>query len=96
MTTFLAIKSISQQELCIPQLAVQALQEAFVHAHSTGCDVVYAEHGQLLKKQANGQIIVLKNLADAYVDVATEVKQVLLKRHSKQASSIAIQLASLA
>lgn len=94
MTTFTVMKTTFQEESLIPNLAVQAFQEAFENTHSKACDVVYVENAQLLKKQANGQIVLIKNLPDAYV--AAESKHSVFKRNSKKLLTVENQSASLA
>ena len=86
MTTFTPMKTTFQEESFIPKFAVQAFHEAYSQAKLSSLDVVYAENGQLLKKNSNGHIVVVKDLKHAYV--SPNMNHAVLKRRRKSVEPV--------
>ena len=84
MSTFTTMHTTVGEEALIPKLAIHAFHQAFESAHSTAEAVVYVENKKLLQKQENGDIVVLKDLAMAYL--APKSKHTVLKRKRKMAA----------
>ena len=84
MSTFTTMHTTAGEEALIPKLAIHAFHQASESAHSTAEAVVYVETQKLLQKQENGDIVVLKDLATAYL--APKSKQIVLKRKRNMAA----------
>lgn len=83
MATFTLMKTTLQEESMIPNLAVQAFQDAFEDARAQANDVVYAENGELKMQKQNGEVIVLKSLVNAYA-LPESNKRILKRTKSKK------------
>lgn len=86
MSTFASMQTTVAEEALIPKLAIHAFQQAFESAHSTAETVVYVEHNKLVQKQKNGDIVILKDLASAYV--SADSQHTVLKRKIKMAALV--------
>lgn len=84
MSTFTTMQTTLGDEAFIPKLAIHAFHQAFESAHSTAEAVVYVEDNQLVQKQENGDIVVLKDLTTAYL--SPKLKHNVLKRKRKMAA----------
>lgn len=81
MSTFTMMKTTVGEEKLIPLLAIHAFHQAFENATATDEVVVYADNKQLLQKQENGDIIILKDLSKAYM--SPKIKHTVLTRKRK-------------
>lgn len=81
MSTFTVMKTTLREEATIPMLAVDAFAQSFVQATHSTVKVTYAQNQQLVE-QLDGQIHIVKDLSDAYVD--PKLKRSVLKRKKKQ------------
>lgn len=86
MTKLTIMKTTLQEESYIPSYAVQAFQQAFDQAQGSSKEVVYVEQKKLLKKMPSGEVIVLKDLTQAYR--SPTLKHAVLKRSKKSASLV--------
>ncbi|OTG93260.1 hypothetical protein [Acinetobacter sp. ANC 3832] len=81
MTAFTAMKTSVREEAMIPKLAIEAFTHAFEQANASSADVVYVHNQQLIQQNKLGEIVVLKNVSDAYV--VPKLKHTVLKRKKK-------------
>ena len=81
MTAFTAMKTSVREEERIPKIAIEGFTNAFKQPNASSADVVYVHNQQLIQQNKLGEIVVLKNVSDAYV--VPKLKHTVLKRKKK-------------
>ncbi|OTG80370.1 hypothetical protein [Acinetobacter sp. ANC 4648] len=81
MTAFTVMKTSVREEAMIPKLAVEAFAHAFEQAQVLSVDVIYVDAQQLVQKNKDGEVTILKDLSDAYV--VPKLKHTVLRRNKK-------------
>jgi hypothetical protein len=70
MTAYTSVmKAGKYEDEMIPHLAVHAFRQAFMHACSNS-DVIFSKNQKLVRRTQLGEVQVLKDLSQAYVDIA--------------------------
>ncbi len=82
MTTYTVMKTNMRDEAIIPKLAIDSFRRAFADAVSSDIPVVFVSKEKIIEKQADGKMVELKNVSQAYV--VPELKHTVLKRKVKR------------